>query len=812
MKWNGLHKILLFIAISVPLLGSSVTFCETGDIYNRAYDLSSDYSSRWRNGNEQLTPHWTPDGAHIVFGHAGKIYVVGADGSSLRSLSGGFEQLGFYSQTAEIDFSPSLSPDGERVAYTTLRYAEGELFEHTYEIATQAIDGSDRQRITENNWDDFSPAWSPNGSSVAFVSERENSPRVFTVAPDGSNERSVAPSIQTQTNPPVWSPDGSRLAFVGEETEENVSVEWVDTYDYQNPVNRISNITIHREAIYAVHPDGSNLTKLAWSTKPGAITRNRERDSVASPEEDISVFQWSPDGNEIAFVAHYYGQPPGLYVAKQDGSDIRQVFDFSTIAESEQYIQSSISGIAWSPDSSRISLEFVGTLIVGDSWKADVGVYEVDVNSAEFRLVDTMEYVENYLKWPGVLVRRWPEPWRESWEGYPEWPDSLAGTGPARIVRYIDSMEANVWPEGKGWILSSIAWGESDEKVLARTANGRLFTAKPQAADASLADLCTNARIVPNPGRNRGLVQDCRVLVEIRDVLAGDEVLYWTADYPITQWPGVTVAGSPLRVIELKSVPGVVLNGMIPSDIGDLSELQTLNLEDSAFSGSIPPELGRLDKLEVLDLSNGFAPDNPTGGIPTEISNLRNLRYLDLRGNTLTQGIPAQLGGLSNLEELLLGFNQLSGTIPPELGNLNQLVILDLFGGQQQLNGSIPSELGNLSNLVELVITTNKITGEIPPELGNLSNLYRLRLDRSPGEGGLTGEIPGELGKLNPWLLSLANNELSGEIPPELGSLIEGPYGMRLKVLDLRGNQLTGCIPARLQHVWEMYVDLPFCE
>lgn len=815
MSGNGLHQVLLLLAVSALSLGSSVTFCETGDIYNRSYDLSHDYSSRWHNSSEQLTPHWTPDGTHIVFGYAGKIYVVDANGSDLRSLSGGFEQLGLYSQTAEIDFSPSVSPDGERVAYTTLRYAEGELFEHTYEIAAQAIDGSDRRRLTQNNWNDVSPAWAPNGSRIAFISHRENSPRVFTIAPDGTDERNVAPSIRTQTDPPLWSPDGSRLAFVGEDLEENVSVEWVDTYDYQNPVDRTSSITIYREAIYTAHADGSNLTKLAWSAKPDAITRNREEGRVAAPEEDVSIFQWSPDGEEIAFVAHYYGEPPGLYVAKYDGTGIRQIFDFSAIAESQQYIESSVSGIVWSPDGVRISLEFGGSLIINDTWKSDVNVYEVDVNSSELRLlVADIDYMEDYLKWPGALARPWPAPWREFSEGHSEWPDTLGESVPARIVRYIDSMEANVWPEVKGWILSSIAWNGSDEQVLVRLANGRLFAAKPQPADASeAADLCTNGQVVPNPGRNRGLVQDCRMLLAIRDILAGDEVLYWTADNPITQWPGVTVAGSPPRVLELKSVPGVLLSGTIPLNIGDLSELRVLNLSNNAFSKSIPAELGHLKKLEVLDLHNAFAPDNPTGIIPTELGNLKNLRYLDLRNNALTGSIPAELGWLPKLEELLLGFNRFTGTVPPEFGNLKQLRVLDIFGGQEQISGTIPPELGNLSNLEHLVITTNKMTGGIPPELGNLSNLYELRLEGSPGGGGLTGSIPGELGKLNLGSLRLANNELSGEIPPELGSILEGPYGMRLRVLDLNGNLLTGCIPARLEHgFWNVQSDLPFCE
>jgi len=67
-----------------------------------------------------------------------------------------------------------------------------------------------------------------------------------------------------------------------------------------------------------------------------------------------------------------------------------------------------------------------------------------------------------------------------------------------------------------------------------------------------------------------------------------------------------------------------------------------------------------------------------TGPIPTSLGNLRNLQELDLRFNQLTGPIPTSLGNLRNLQELGLYFNQLTGTIPSSLGNLTNLTRLYL--------------------------------------------------------------------------------------------------------------------------------------
>ena len=278
----------------------------------------------------------------------------------------------------------------------------------------------------------------------------------------------------------------------------------------------------------------------------------------------------------------------------------------------------------------------------------------------------------------------------------------------------------------------------------------------------------------------------------------------WLITNTVENWYGITISSGHIDEIAFWYNN---LNGSIPAELGNLSNLAYLNLGSNQLSGSIPAELGNLSNLEYLDLDG----NQLSGSIPAELGNLSNLDHLDLNDNQLSGSIPAELGNLSNLITLWLDGNQLSGGIPPELGNLGMLHYLWLNGNQlsggippelsnlsnlmslhldnNQLSGRIPQGMGNLNNLQVLGMSDNKLSGSIPPVLGNLSNLYRLRLDNNQ----LNGSIPPELGNLSHLEnIYLGGNQLSGSIPPELANL------SNLEVIYLGSNQLSGNIPPEL--------------
>ena len=347
---------------------------------------------------------------------------------------------------------------------------------------------------------------------------------------------------------------------------------------------------------------------------------------------------------------------------------------------------------------------------------------------------------------------------------------------------------------------------------------------------AKLPSLSECSDAVPSAASNPGLVADCEALLAARDTLAGSGTLNWSGSTAIAAWDGVTLSGSPLRVTSLV-LSDSQLTGTIPPELGNLNNLERLNLTRNQLTGDIPPELSLLTNLQLLALGGnqltgpiptwlvnitnleelylwgnqftgaippelgnlpglvklGLSRNRLTGGIPPQLSSLTNLRYFSLSDNQLSGPVPTWMGSLADLQELYLSQNQLSGAIPTELGSLSKLQVLYLWGNQ--LTGPIPLQLASLTNLQQLSLSNNQLTGMIPAELGSLSKLQVLYLWGNQ----LTGPIPLQLASLtNLQQLSLSNNQLTGMIPAELGSL------SKLQVLYLWGNQLAGPIPLQL--------------
>lgn len=144
----------------------------------------------------------------------------------------------------------------------------------------------------------------------------------------------------------------------------------------------------------------------------------------------------------------------------------------------------------------------------------------------------------------------------------------------------------------------------------------------------------------------------------------------WLEDTPIGEWEGVRTDDAG-RVIGLV-LPSNGLTGELPTELGLLSELQVLDLEDNYLSGDLPPGIGNLAGLRVLNLGDNLL----SGPLPVEFAQLTELTDLNLHFNRLSGPVPAFLGSLSKLRVVDLRNNELSGTVPVELGRLSDLTHL----------------------------------------------------------------------------------------------------------------------------------------
>jgi Leucine-rich repeat (LRR) protein len=277
---------------------------------------------------------------------------------------------------------------------------------------------------------------------------------------------------------------------------------------------------------------------------------------------------------------------------------------------------------------------------------------------------------------------------------------------------------------------------------------------------------------------------ECAALVALYNATDGPhwyERTGWLQTTTPCGWYGVSCVDGRVDTLWLHANR---LSGTIPSEIGDLTALKSLQLDSNlALSGTIPASIGNLSQLSTI-----YMPfDALTGPLPSSLNNLTHLADLNLSFNQLTGEIPDNLGNPAALQSLSLAGNRFSGAIPTWLGSLSRLYHLDL--SNNELSGAVPGALGGLAELRYLALTGNQLTGEIPAQLGGLGNLQFLYLDQN----GLSGAIPAALGGLTGLqALRLYHNQLSGAIPSSLGGLTG------LEVLDLRENQLTGAIPSEL--------------
>lgn len=466
-----------------------------------------------------------------------------------------------------IEYGPSITretdPEGNEIVVIS-EWRDGDPpYPSTYELARINIDGTESKRLTDNESYDNFPAWSPDGTRIAFVSKSGLS----VLAADGARVQphkvQTVVSVQqprlpaglevVALNPPAWSPDGARLAFVG----------WGLPAQATGPVAASF-------AIYTVAVDGADLQRLT--------------DTVSEPS-------WSPDGQRIAF-AKPDGDDVALYTVSADGSDPRRV---TTITGwHPQYgepdpARAWIENVAWSPDGSRI--------LYTCGWICVVNVDGKPVNDAPLR-GNIAAWSPDGLRIAVAEVSRSGTTWVAVRSMAPDGSDMRDLPNPEATVRTIGGPAPGVQdsdPCTAGFVVAAPAVNPGlvqDCETLLEVLPALFGEGLDRWLRGSPIETWPGIQVTGTPPR-----------VTVVTLLGHD------LDGPIPIELGTL---SQLQTLDLSFNQ---LTGPIPAELGKLTRLVNLDLSWNELSGPIPAEMGHLSDLELLWLEG-----NPlTGCVPTTL-------------------------------------------------------------------------------------------------------------------------------------------------------------------------------------------------
>lgn len=262
-------------------------------------------------------PAWSLDGSRIVFANytgattlGPYLYLMDADGGNMRPL----KRMQRESPKALIGSAPDWSPDGTKIAYQVCTNCEqgGDNYEiSTVEVAGEDYDPDQIHAVTDHPASDTYPAWSPDGSRIAFTSNRDyvnaDSMRfrqdLYLISTDGSNLKRITNTGFAKD--PIWNPSSSAITFRSSDPNTDMGLFQVDLQTQQ--ISRIENYLSGNNQLFpqAWSADGDLL--LATGRVLSApqeffiyiidTTNNQTQQLSLDPTEISGVDWWIPDEN-----------------------------------------------------------------------------------------------------------------------------------------------------------------------------------------------------------------------------------------------------------------------------------------------------------------------------------------------------------------------------------------------------------------------------------------------------------------------------------------------------------------------------------
>ena len=239
---------------------------------------------------------------------------------------------------------PDVSPDGSRVAFASDRTGD-------WEIYVAGVDGTGLARVTFDRGNDARPVWSPDGSKIAFESNRDDNWEIYIANADGTNPTRLTDDLGADRNP-VWSPDGSQIAF-DSDRDDNTDVYAVNAEDGSELTRITTDDAVDDQPTWS--PDGTRIAFRSWRDGDSEIYAvNLDMTDFDMTDLDMTDLDmtdldmtdlarltsspgsdtrpsWSPDGARILFTSTRDDNEE-IYVMNADGSEATRLTE-NTVAD-----------------------------------------------------------------------------------------------------------------------------------------------------------------------------------------------------------------------------------------------------------------------------------------------------------------------------------------------------------------------------------------------------------------------------------------------------------------------------------------------
>ena len=203
---HRLADLTLLAALGTPgIAATRILFVREGKVYQIDQD-GADQKLVSSTDRQAMSPAWSADGRHFAYMEfqAGKGWLY------LQDMANG-KRIAVSTTGSALDFTPAFSPDGQTLAFSRATEEGTDLY--TINVKTNCC----LRRLTVGRFsDNLSPTFSPDGQRIAFVSTRPGLPQIYVMAADGTDQQLFAPfdyGVTGSSNAPEWSPDGQSVAF-----------------------------------------------------------------------------------------------------------------------------------------------------------------------------------------------------------------------------------------------------------------------------------------------------------------------------------------------------------------------------------------------------------------------------------------------------------------------------------------------------------------------------------------------------------------------------------------------------------------------